>query len=233
MMDKQSIKFWKDDDKPREKALSKGVQALSDVELLAVLIGKGTMEANAVEVARNLFQSCGNSFNTLASRELRELCNVVKGIGPAKAVTIAVALEIARRRQSETIKEVHIRTPEDAVQILQPLMQDSNVELAYAIYLRSNKVLAVERISNGGLSATVVDHRLIFKSALLHNATTFILAHNHPSGTCSPSEQDVNLTKKIIEASTVMDIKCMDHVIIGSTGKWYSFAQESTLSFTK
>jgi DNA repair protein RadC len=232
-MEKQSIKFWNEDDRPREKAISKGLQTLSDVELLAVLIGKGTAEANAVEVAKMLYQTCDNSFNTLASKSLKEMCAAAKGIGPVKAVSIAVALEIARRRQLEVQHRATIDCTKDVLNLLQPQMQDSNHEQAYIIYLRNTKVITIEQISTGGLNSTVVDSRVILKSAIMHNATAIILVHNHPSGICAPSMQDNYITHRLLYSSFLMDIALVDHVIIGGDGQHYSYRDAGEIANIK
>lgn len=211
----KTIKSLSEDDRPREKMLLKGKQSLSNSELLAILIGVGTTEHNAVELAQLVFQELENNVNELARLNLKEL-QQFKGIGPAKAVKIAAALELGRRRKTEEAKRVNIiRDSATAYQLLEPHLADLNKEEFWTIFLKQNNgIISMQKISSGGITGTVVDHRLILKEAILVEATGIILAHNHPSGNLSPSQQDISLTKKVNEAAKLLDIRLLDHIIV-------------------
>lgn len=226
---KLSIKAWAEEDRPREKLLNKGRQALSNAELIAILIGSGSREESAVELSKRILQSTQNNLNELGKTPLAELMKF-KGIGEAKAITICAALELGRRRQSAIIpKRPQIKSSQDAYQVMAPLLADLPHEEFWVIFLnRANKVIQKDQISLGGVSGTVVDAKIIFKKALEQLASGIILFHNHPSGNLQPSQADINITKKLKKAGTTLDINVLDHLIISEQG-FYSFADEGVL----
>lgn len=229
MEQKNGIKSWAEDDRPREKLLSKGPSSLSDAELLAILIGSGTREKSAVDLARELLTLSNNNLNKLGKIGLVEL-QQVKGIGEARAITIAATMELGRRRQMEAaLDQPKIDSAKAAAALLFPLLQDLNHEMFCVLYLNNaNRLIKHEMISSGGLTATIVDVRMVLKNALLCQAAGLIVAHNHPSGNNKPSESDKTLTKKIAESAKLMDINLLDHIIIA--GKEYvSFADSGLL----
>ena len=217
-MDKNyiSIKNWAEDERPREKMLQKGSSSLSDAELLAILISSGTKERSAIELARDILMLAHNNLHELGRLSVIEL-QKVKGIGTARAITIAAALELGRRRQiTEGIQRPLIQKSADAAEIILPLLSDLNHEVFCVLYLNhANRLLRHEIISSGGITGTVADIRMILKNALLNNANQLIVAHNHPSGNLQPSNADKELTRKLHDASSCMDIKLLDHLIIG------------------
>ncbi len=223
------IKDWKDDDKPREKLMLRGKNALSDAELLAILIGSGNTEDNAVTLSQKILAGVENNLQLLGRMEINEL-KKFKGIGTAKALTIVAALELGRRRRlEEAMSSQKINGSRDVFEIMQPLLGDLPHEEFWIVYLNNaNKVLAREKISTGGITGTLVDTRIIFKKGLEVMATAVILCHNHPSGTLKPSESDLQLTRKIKEAGTILDIRILDHLII-TDSCFYSFADEGKL----
>lgn len=224
-----SIKHWADDDKPREKLLQKGRSVLSDAELIAILIGSGSRDESAVELSKRILAAADNNLNELGKLSIKKLMQF-KGIGEAKAVSIAAALEIGRRRRGEDAKVVSkITSSQDAFQLLQPVMGELPHEEFWIVYLNnSNKVLHKEQLSKGGITGTLVDVRLVLKKALEHSAVGLLLAHNHPSGTLKPSKADKELTEKLKIAASALDIKVLDHLII--TNKAYlSFADEQMI----
>ncbi len=223
------IKEWKDDDKPREKLILKGKDALSDAELLAILIGSGNTEDNAVTLSQKILAGVNNNLQGLGRMGLIELTKF-KGIGQAKAITVIAALELGRRRRlEEALSSRKINRSQDIFEIMQPLLGDLPHEEFWIVYLNNaNKVLARERISTGGITGTLVDTRVIFKKGLEVMATAVILCHNHPSGTLKPSESDLQLTRKIKDAGTILDIRILDHLII-TDSSFYSFADEGKL----
>lgn len=224
-----SIKNWSEDERPREKMLQKSAAALTDAELLAILISSGTKEKSALDLARDILGLAHNNLQELGKLSISEL-KKTKGIGEARAITIAAALEIGRRRQiSEGLQRSTISKSADAAEIVVPLLQDLNHEAFYVIYLnQSSKVLRYEPISNGGLTATVADIRIILKNALLYNANRIIVAHNHPSGNKQASAADKELTNKLKEAAELMDIKLLDHLIVSGAG-YLSMADEGLI----
>lgn len=215
MSDYNSIKNWADDERPREKLLHKGATSLSDAELLAILISSGTKKRSALDLARDILRQADNNLHQLGRLSVQELQHT-KGIGQARAITIAAALELGRRRQvNAALARETIRQSKDAAEILIPLMCDLNHEVFYVMYLsRSGTVIRYEDVSKGGLTSTVADVRIILKSALLYNASKLIVAHNHPSGNKTPSQADIKLTEKLKEAADIMEIKLLDHLII-------------------
>lgn len=210
-----SIKNWLEDDKPREKMMQRGSVALTDAELLTILISSGTKDRSALDLAKDILALAHNNLRELGRLSLKEL-QQVKGIGEARAITIAAAMELGRRRQlAEGLERITIRSSRDAVEIVMPQLQDLTHECFCAVYLnQAGKVIKSEIVSSGGLTATVADIRIILKNALLCNAAQLIMAHNHPSGNKNPSEADKVLTRKMKESATLMDIKLLDHIII-------------------
>lgn len=221
-----SIKHWSEDDKPREKLMLKGKSVLSDAELIAILIGSGTRNESAVSLSKRILLSVNNNLNALGKLSLKQLMEF-KGIGEAKAVTIAAALELGRRRRTEELPDFFKITSSKAVfEIMQPIMGDLLHEEFWVLYLNNaNKVIHKAQLSKGGITGTVVDVRLIFKLALEHNATSIILSHNHPSGKLVASEADKEITKKLTFAGEQLDIKVLDHIIITEKG-YLSFQDE-------
>ncbi|USL95061.1 DNA repair protein RadC [Riemerella anatipestifer] len=224
-----SIKNLSEDDRPREKFLTKGRDALSDAELLAIIMGSGNREESAVDLARRILQTYGHNWNALSEVSVADLMKF-RGIGEAKAISITTALEIGRRRaMQEQPKRLQITQSSDIFEMMAPLLSDLPNEEFWVIFLnQSNKVLQKKPLSKGGISGTVVDVRLMFKMALEHYATAIIVVHNHPSGSISPSEQDLEITKKIKEAGALLDIRLLDHIIIAKN-KYFSFADEGVL----
>lgn len=216
-MEKQylSIKNWVEEDRPREKMVQKGPAALTDAELLALLISSGTKERSAIVLARDILALAHNNVHELGKLSLTELTKV-KGIGIARGITIAAALELGRRRQqSEGLKRPTVSSSQTAADILIPLMRDLNHEVFYVMYLnQANKIIKYEAISCGGITATVADIRIILKNALLNGANQLIVAHNHPSGNLKPSKADLDLTKKLKDSAMMMDIRLLDHIIV-------------------
>src|SRR5688572_14648025 len=227
--EKYPIKAWSKDDRPREKLLSKTSKALSDSELLAILIGNGTRNKSAVDLAKEVLQLGKNNLNELAKLSVKEFMKI-KGIGEAKAITIAAALELGRRRQtSGLLQKTIITNSTDVAAYLQVLLKDYRQEVFAVVFLkRANKINHFEIVSEGGITGTVADPRVILKKALEENAVSMILCHNHPSGSLKPSRADEDLTHKIKEAAKYFDIKVLDHMIV-SDGGYFSFADEGLL----
>lgn len=229
-MEYTPIKQWSEDDRPREKMLLKGRQALSDSELLAIIIGSGSRGESAVDLSKRILKDYHDNLNELGKISIKELTKKYKGIGEAKAINIVAALEIGRRR-SETApaQRKKISSSRDAYLILAPYLEDLHAEEFYIILLsRNNMVMKVEHISKGGIHATVVDVRIVAKAALENNAVSVILAHNHPSGSLKPSQQDMGITRKLKEGCALLDISILDHLIIGHQS-YYSFSDEGIL----
>lgn len=223
------IKQWAEEDRPREKLLLKGKAALSDAELIAILIGSGTRTLSAVDLAKKILNNSGNDLHNLAKLSVKELLKF-KGIGEAKAINIVSALELGRRRkESEVIKKPIISSALDAYELMKPELMDQPHEEFWLIFLkRNNEVIHKKQISKGGVSGTVVDPKIIFKQALDVLASSIILVHNHPSGNLKPSQQDLRLTKKLKEAGVLLEIPILDHLIF-TNESYYSFADESML----
>lgn len=218
------------DDKPREKALRNGIRSLSDTELIAILLGGGLPGKSVIDLSREVYNSYNCSLTDMARSSIREMCRRFKGIGPAKAITIAAALELGgRRKDHSTNEKPMITSSADAYNAIRQQLENLPIEEFWIILLsRSNKIIAKECISRGGTVATVVDVKLIMKHAIEHLACGIILAHNHPSDNIKPSGPDDNLTKKIRDAARLMDINVLDHIIVGSSG-FYSYADNSRL----
>lgn len=223
------IKSWADEDKPREKLLVKGRKALSNAELIAILIGSGSRNETAVALSRKILADHSNNLVALSKLSVKDLCKY-KGIGEAKAISIIAALELGRRQQGSDIQsKPQITCSSDIYQLLRSSMEDLDKEVFKAVYLnRNNKVLLVKTISEGGIAATVVDPRLIFKQALEINAVSIAVAHNHPSGSLSPSQADRAITSKLVEAGKFLEVRLLDHIIISEMG-YFSFADEGIL----
>lgn len=223
------ITQWAEDDRPREKLLLKGKTALSHAELLAILISTGTREASAVELGKRILQLAGNNLNELGKLSVKDL-QKVKGIGEAKAITIAAALELgARRKREEVLEKPIISSSRDAFNLMHTVLADLKVEEFWVLLLnRGNKVIHRYRASEGGISGTIADPRVIFKVAIDHLASSIILCHNHPSGNTKPSQADVDLTKKLKEGGRLLDIQVLDHLIV-TEKSFFSFADEGMM----
>lgn len=224
-----SIKNWSDDDKPREKLIHKGRSALSDAELLAILIGSGNREESAVALSKRILASYGNNLNELGKLTVKQLMKF-KGIGEAKAVTIAAALEMGRRRrEGKTQKIIKISSSKDVFELLRPILGELPHEEFWIVYLNNaNKVLHKEQLSKGSITGTLVDVRLVLRKALEYGAVGLVLAHNHPSSTLRPSSADKQITLKLKTAAQALDIKVLDHLIITEKA-YFSFADEHLL----
>ena len=220
------INQWAEDDRPREKFLLKGKSSLSDSELLAILIGSGSRNESAVQLCQRILYSANNNLSQLGKLSIKQLTEF-KGIGEAKAISIAAALELGRRRRSEDAVELEkITSSRSVFEIMQPIIGELPHEEFWVLYLNnSNKVIHKAQLSKGGITGTVVDSRIIFKTALECNATSLILTHNHPSGKLLASNADREITKKIKLAGQQLDILVIDHIIITETG-FYSFNDE-------
>ncbi|MBT0606613.1 RadC family protein [Aequorivita echinoideorum] len=224
-----SIKKWNEDDRPREKMLQKGRVALSDAELIAILIGSGSRNESAVSLSQRILAAAGNNLNELGKHSISDLMKF-KGIGEAKAITIAAAMELGRRRRGEeALEKLKITSSHSVFEYMQPIIGELGHEEFWIIYLNnSNKILQSAQLSKGGITGTVVDVRLAFKEALQLGAVGIILAHNHPSGTLKPSQADIQLTKKLKIAGDSLDIKVFDHLIVTEKA-YFSFADENML----
>lgn len=225
-----NIKDWAEDDRPREKMLTKGISALSDAELIAILIGSGNKDKSAVELSKEILHHQNNDLNQLGKISVKELTNTHKGIGPAKAISILAALELGRRRnQSEVMKLFSVTSSRDVYHYFHPLLSDLKYEEFWVAYLnQSNRIILRKKISKGGVSETAVDIRLILKEAIEHLASGIILCHNHPSGNNKPSCADDAFTKKIKEAARLMDIRVLDHLIV-CEDCYFSYADEGKI----
>jgi len=224
-----SIKQWAKDDRPREKLLNQGPSHLSDSELVAILLNHGTRDKSAIDLGKEVLQLGKNNLNELGKLTVKDLMRI-KGIGEAKAISIAAALELGRRRQASShLQKPIVSTSRDLANYLQSLFQDHNREIfAVAFLNQSNRINHIETVSEGGITGTIADPRIILKKALEENAVSLILCHNHPSGSLKPSRQDEEITKKIKEAAKYFDIKVLDHIIVSDAG-YFSFADEGIL----
>ncbi|MBQ8958841.1 MAG: DNA repair protein RadC [Bacteroidales bacterium] len=230
MNKKKSIKEWAADDRPREKMIDKGKGALSNAELIAILIGSGNSEMSAVELSRVILDSVGNNLIDLSNLSLNDLMRH-KGIGEAKAITIMAALELGkRRRAAEANLPTEVQGSKSAYERFLPYINDPAQEQFVVMYLnQGNRLLKMECVSNGGITHAIADPKIIFKIAINCNATAIILCHNHPSGSPRPSEDDRQLTKKFIAAGKLLDINVIDHIIIGNEC-YYSFLDHGEMS---
>ena len=227
--DKLNLKQWAKEDRPREKMKQKGARALTNAELLAILIHTGNTEDSVVALTQKVMASCRNSLSELGKLSVGELCSF-KGIGEAKAVTILAACELARRRKEETpVVKPMIRTSRDIYDWFYPLMADLQVEECHALFLnQASRVLDSFRISQGGLTGTSVDIRCILREAFMHRATAIALCHNHPSGSLAPSRQDDELTRSVARACSMVEIRFLDHLIFTDCG-YYSYADKGRI----
>jgi DNA repair protein RadC len=223
------ITDWAVEDRPREKLMQKGTSSLSDAELIAILISSGTKEKSAVDLGRELLGIVNNNLNSLGKLTIADL-KKIHGIGSARAVTIAAALELGRRRKLAEVPDVQqIKCSKDVADIFQPLLSDLSHEEFWILFLnRSNKVINRMKLSQGGISGTVTDVRMVMKKAIEYLASGIIVCHNHPSGNLNPSESDSKITQKIKEAGNLLDIQLLDHLII-SDKDYYSFADNGLM----
>ena len=229
-MGKFSIKDWAVDDQPRKKLVSKGAESLSNSELLAILINNGTQNQSALDLAKELLQTTDNDLQKLAGLSVREMVKKkIKGLGEAKAISIAAAMELGIRRNASGNKKDTVTQSADIANYLRATLEYRKQEVFAVVFLnRGNKITHLEIISEGGITGTVADPRIILKKALEHNATAIILCHNHPSGNTRPSKADEVLTQKIKQAAGLLDIHIMDHIIVSNEG-YFSFADEGLL----
>lgn len=224
-----SIKFLAEDDRPREKFVLKGKNSLSDAELLAIIMGSGSRDESAVELGRKILQSVDNNWHNLSLLPLADLMKF-KGVGEAKAISIATALEIGRRRAAQEVPEkIQISCSRDIFKVLHPYISDLRTEEFWAIFLnQNNRIVGKSKLSSGGINQSVVDVRILFKAAIDHFATGIVIAHNHPSGNLKASAEDLRITKQISEAGKILNIQLLDHLIIAQNS-YLSFADESLL----
>jgi DNA repair protein RadC len=224
-----SIKNWAIDDRPREKLITKGAATLSDSELLAILINNGNKESSAIDLAKEVMILGNNNLNELGKLTLKDI-QKIKGIGPAKAITIAAALELGRRRHaSAALEKPQVTSSKEVAQYIRALIKDYSYEVFAVLFLnKANKINCFEIISKGGITGTVADPRIILKKALEEEATSIVLCHNHPSGNLNPSKADEEITFKIKQAAKYFDIKVIDHIIVSEEG-YFSFADEGIL----
>jgi len=226
---KNSIKFWSEFDRPREKLVAKGKSSLSDSELIAILIGSGNINESAVDLSQKILQSVNNNLIELSKLSINELIKF-NGIGEAKAISIIAALELgSRRRESNVINKNKISSSKDVFELFASNFSSTSYEEFWILMLnRANHIIKKINISEGGVSETIVDAKKIFSIALENKATSIVLCHNHPSGNIQPCEADIKLTKKLKEAGKTLDILVVDHIIIGIE-KYYSFADEGII----
>lgn len=229
MSDTITIKNWAEDDRPREKLLQKGKSALSDAELLAILLRSGSPSETAVDLSKKILKSVSDNLIELSKLNIKDLM-AFYGVGEAKALSIIAAMELGRRRrESEVVAKQQIKSSRDVFEYLQPNLADARYEEFWIILLnRGNKIIKKAMISDGGVSGTIADPKRIFKTAIENNASYLILCHNHPSGNIQPSEADIKLTNKLKEAGSYLDIAVLDHVIVCDE-RYYSFADEGLI----
>lgn len=226
---KLKIKSWAEEDRPREKLMLKGRANLSNAELLAILLGSGSTQLSAVGLAQHILNDFGQDLERLGKASVAEM-KKFKGVGEAKAITILAAMELGRRRQAGLVTDrPKIKSSQDAYRVIAPKLLDLPHEEFWILLLnRSNTVTSKYRISTGGVSGTVVDAKMVFKTAVENLASSIILCHNHPSGNLQPSQADIDLTQKLKKAGVTLDCLVLDHLIIGRKG-YYSFADEGML----
>lgn len=229
-MKNKAIKLWNEDERPREKLKLHGEKTLTDAELLAIMLGSGTKDKNVVELSREILDSVGGDLDRLARLTLHDLQTQFKGIGEAKAMHLLATLEFGRRRNA-TLAGDSIRSSLDVVNLMHPIIGDLPVEEFWIVLLnRKNKVIGRECVARGGVSAVMVDMRILLKPAITRLASGIVLCHNHPSGSIQPSAEDRKLTKRVASAVELLDIKLVDHVIITSDhSQFYSFADQGEL----
>jgi DNA repair protein RadC len=227
---KTTIKTWAEEDRPREKLILKGRHALSDAELIAILLGMGSTEHTAVELAKIILAEVGNDLNRLSKMSINEL-KKFKGVGEAKAVSIVAAMEIARRRQAtERIENIKLKTSNSAYNHLKQFMLDLDHEQFWMILLKRNlEILKTIHISTGGIAGTVADPKIILRHVIENLANGFIISHNHPSGNLKPSDADIRLTRRLKELADLLEVTLIDHIIFSDNG-YYSFGDEGLLS---
>jgi len=228
-MDKLNINQWAEEDRPREKMMRKGAEALSDAELLAILIGSGNTEESAVALMQRVLAACGNDLNRLSKWEVRDFARF-KGLGPAKSITVMAALELGKRRKlQERSERTVVQSSADVYDLFHPLLCDLAIEEFWVLLLnQASRVIDKVRISRGGIDQTVADVRAILREALLRRATQIILVHNHPSGSTRPSTDDKRLTEQVKKGAQTMNIHVADHVVV-TDGRYYSFSDEGVL----
>jgi len=228
-MDYLSIKDWASDDRPREKLIKKGVQSLSDAELLAIIIGSGTREVSAVELARQILSMAENNLSLLGKKSVSDLVKI-KGIGEAKAIALVATFELGRRRnQAESVDRKRVTSSKEVFNYIQAKLSDLQHEEFWVLFLnRSNRIIDTYNLSKGGISGTVIDIRIILKKALELLASGIIICHNHPSGNTEPSDNDKQVTEKLKIAANQMDIKLLDHIIV-SDNSYLSFSDEGLI----
>jgi DNA repair protein RadC len=227
--DKLNINQWAEEDRPREKLMRLGAGALTNAELMAILIGSGSPKESAVDLMKHILNDCDNNLNKLGRMSIREL-QVYNGMGPAKAVSILAACELGKRRQMEKVQErKDLGSPQAIYDYMRPIMQDLDTEEAWIILMNQNyRLIKEERLSHGGITETLVDVRLIVKEALLNNATIVALCHNHPSDNARPSKEDDRLTERVKKACELMRIYLLDHVIV-TESNYYSYREKGRL----
>ena len=228
-MDKLNINQWAEEDRPREKLMRLGAEALSNAELLAILIGSGSTKESAVDLMKRVLGDCNNNLNTLGKQSIRELCQY-NGVGEAKAITILAACELGKRRQMETPEErPDVGTATLIYNHMRPVMQDLDVEEFWLLLMNQNhRLIKKIRISHGGITEVSVDIRIIMREALVANATILAVCHNHPSGSLRPSEQDNLLTTQLQQACNTMRIRFLDHVIV-TDGAYFSYHESGRI----
>lgn len=227
-MDKLNITQWSMGDRPREKFMERGAEALTNAELLAILIGSGTPKETAVDLMKRILNDCDDKLNVLGRKTLEELMEY-NGIGMAKAITILAACELGRRRQSENVERLKINSANSIYLYLHPKMMDLDIEQAWVMLMNQNyKLIKAERLSIGGISETSIDVRQVMKLAVLNNATVLAIAHNHPSNNPSPSKDDDRITERVKKACDIMRIYFLDHVIV-TDGQYYSYHEMGRL----
>jgi len=226
----RALTSWAVEERPREKVMANGIQFLSDSELLALLLGSGTRNTTAVELARQILKGVGNNLQELGRKGVGDLVRI-KGVGPAKAITVLAAMELGRRRAGmQHIDKVPVKSSEIVYKLFHPLLGDLEHEEFWLLMLnRANRVLGRYKVSQGGLSGTVIDTRIILKKALDNLASSIIVCHNHPSGNNQPSDADVKITEKLKKAAEMLEIKLLDHVIIADKS-YFSFADEGLIN---
>jgi DNA repair protein RadC len=227
--DKLNINQWAEEDRPREKLMRLGAGALTNAELMAILIGSGSPKESAVDLMKRILNDCDNNLNKLGRMSIREL-QVYNGMGPAKAVSILAACELGKRRQMEKVQErKDLGSPQAIYDYMRPIMQDLDTEEAWIILMNQNyRLIKEERLSHGGITETLVDVRLIVKEALLNNATIVALCHNHPSDNARPSKEDDRLTERVKKACELMRIYLLDHVIV-TESSYYSYREKGRM----
>lgn len=227
--EKLNINQWAEEDRPREKLMRLGAGALTNAELMAILIGSGSPKESAVDLMKRILNDCENNLNQLGKKSIREL-QQYNGMGPAKAISILAACELGKRRQLERAQErKDLGSPQAIYDYMRPMMQDLDTEEAWIILMNQNyKLIKAERLSHGGITETLVDVRVIVKEALLNNATIVAFCHNHPSGNTHPSKEDDRLTERVRKACELMRLYLLDHVIV-TDGNYYSYREKGRL----